>query len=346
MRRATSEQRAERAQRVLLLGAEQAVALTAPQPRGERHRHPRPAVGARPGGRAERGLAVVPQPQRALQAAQPAPGALERAAVPLRGLQREHGHRRVVVAEQVAGDVAERRRPHEAESVAERDLAGVDHEPLDASEDDRQRAVAVGGRLELGVRGREARSVPREIGRLGPHRGEERLQPGVGLGAGIRSGHALAAVHEVAPELRERGEALGRRGVGRQAPEHADALGDEAAGQRLVAVQRRRRPGGWGGGRQLERDLGAAGDLLGELPGGLLHEGGQRVVQRAVVHAPPIRRGQRRSSRGRTNAVWIAAAAADGTAVRRRRRRRPARAPRRSRPARQATRCRRCASTR
>ena len=43
---------------------------------------------------------------------------------------------------------------------------------------------------------------------------------------------------------------------------------------------------------ELERDLGAAGHLLGELPGGLLHEGRERVVQRAVVHAPPIRRAR------------------------------------------------------
>ena len=36
---------------------------------------------------------------------------------------------------------------------------------------------------------------------------------------------------------------------------------------------------------QLEGDLGAAGDLLGELPRGLLDKGGERVVERAVVHA-------------------------------------------------------------
>ena len=48
---------------------------------------------------------------------------------------------------------------------------------------------------------------------------------------------------------------------------------------------------------QLERDLGAAGDLVGELPGGLFDEGGERIVQRAVVHALPVRRSGRRSSR-------------------------------------------------
>ena len=53
---------------------------------------------------------------------------------------------------------------------------------------------------------------------------------------------------------------------------------------------------------QLERDLGAAGDLVGELPGGLLDEGGERVVQRAVVHDAPVRRGRRRSSRAGTGA--------------------------------------------
>ena len=53
-RRAARDEPAERAQRVLLLGAEQAVAGRAAQAAGERDRHPGAAVGARPGGRAER----------------------------------------------------------------------------------------------------------------------------------------------------------------------------------------------------------------------------------------------------------------------------------------------------
>ena len=78
------DEAAERAQRVLLLGGEQAVAGRAAQAGGERDRHPGAAVGAGPGGRAERRLGVVPQAQRGLQAAQPAAGGLERAAVAAR----------------------------------------------------------------------------------------------------------------------------------------------------------------------------------------------------------------------------------------------------------------------
>jgi len=48
---------------------------------------------------------------------------------------------------------------------------------------------------------------------------------------------------------------------------------------------------------ELEGHLCAARDLLGELPGGLLHERGQGVVQRAVVHALRVLRRGARSSR-------------------------------------------------
>ena len=73
---------------------------------GERDGHPGAAVGARPGGRAERGLGVVPQPQRGLQPAQAATRVLERAAVALLGLEREHGDRGVRVLGQAGGSVA------------------------------------------------------------------------------------------------------------------------------------------------------------------------------------------------------------------------------------------------
>ena len=76
-----------------------------------------------------------------------------------------------------------------------------------------------------------------------------------------------------------------------------------------VAVQGRGGPGVRAHLHQLERDLGPAGDLVGELPGGFLDEGGERVVQRAVVHEPRVRRGRRRSSRP--------GAAARGIAIRR-----------------------------
>ena len=45
----------------------------------------------------------------------------------------------------------------------------------------RQRAARVGGVLELVVGGLEARLVEDEVGHVGPHRAEERLQRGVGL---------------------------------------------------------------------------------------------------------------------------------------------------------------------
>ncbi len=76
-RRPARDERAERAQRVLLLGREQAVAGRAAQAGGERDREPGRAVGPRPRRRPERRLGVVPQPQRGLQPAQPAARLLE-----------------------------------------------------------------------------------------------------------------------------------------------------------------------------------------------------------------------------------------------------------------------------
>ena len=48
---------------------------------------------------------------------------------------------------------------------------------------------------------------------------------------------------------------------------------------------------------QLEGHLGTAGDLLGELPRGLLDEGSEGVVQGAVVHAAVVRPSRAASSR-------------------------------------------------
>ena len=108
-RGAAGDQGAERAQRVLLLGREQAVAVHAAQAGGERDRQPRAAVRAGPGDRGERRLGVVPQAQRGLQPAQPAAGRLERGRLAGRGLEVQHGDRRVVVAVQVGRGVEQRR---------------------------------------------------------------------------------------------------------------------------------------------------------------------------------------------------------------------------------------------
>ena len=89
------------------------------------------AVGARPGGRAERGLGLVPQAQRGLQPAQAAAGLLEPGVL----LQRQHGDRRELVAAQLGRDVLQRDAADERHALAERDLVGVDHEPVDGRDD-------------------------------------------------------------------------------------------------------------------------------------------------------------------------------------------------------------------
>ena len=214
-----------------------------------------------------------------------------------RALEREQRDRRHLVVADVARRVLERAGADEREPVAERQLLRLDHQAVDRSEHDRQRAAVVRHGLELRVGLCEARGVEGELGRLRPDGGQERLQRGVGLRAAVRTGRAAPAGLQVGRQVGQHGQPLRGGGVGGQAHEHADALADEVAGQRPVAVQGRRGPRVRAHLHQLERDLGAAGHLVGELPGGFLYEGGERVVQRAVVHALPVRRRKRRSCR-------------------------------------------------
>ena len=249
-------------------------------------------------------------------------------------LQRQDRDGRELVAAQLRRDVLERHAADERDALAERDLVGVDHEPLDGRDDDGQRDAAVRGVLELREGGGEALVVVGEVGRVGPHRGDERLQRGVGQRACVGALRAAAAGAEVAGEVRQSHHPLDGRDVRGQPRERAGALGEEPLGQRAVAVQR---AGAASLLDQLEGDLRAARDLVGQLPGRLLHEGGEGVVQRSVVHAPRVRRSAGGSCR--TNACLQSGGAA-------RRRRRPTRRPGRRSPRRRATRSRRSASTR
>ena len=174
-RRATPDQAAERTQGVFLLGGQQAVTGRAAQPCGKRDGHPRAAVGPSPGRRAERGLGVVPQARRGLQPAQAAAGVLERAPVAAAGLQRQHRDGGVRVVGEAGRRVGERRRAHQREALAERDLDGFDHEPFDGGDHDRQLAAVVGDLLELGVGDAEALGVEDEVGGVGPDGAEEGL---------------------------------------------------------------------------------------------------------------------------------------------------------------------------
>ena len=121
--------------------------------------------------------------------------------------------------------VGQRRAADEREPVAERDLVGLDHEALDGREHDRQRAAVVGDLLELVVGGVEALGVVDEVGGVGPHRGEERLQRGVGLRARSPAGARRPRALQVGGQVGQRGEALRGGGVGRQPREHPERAG-------------------------------------------------------------------------------------------------------------------------
>ena len=249
-------------------------------------------------------------------------------------LEREDGDGGELVAAQLGRRVLQGHAADERHPVAERHLVGLDHEPVDRRDDDGQRDAAVDGRLELGERGGEALVVVGEVGRVGPHRGDERLQRGVGLRARVRAGRAAAAGAQVGRQIGQAHHPLHGGDVGGQPRQRAGTLGQEALGQRLIAVQRR---GGAALLDQLEGDLGAARHFFGQLPGRLLHEGGQGVVQRSVVHAPRVRRCGDGSCRAQ------ACLQSGGCATRRRG---PRRAPARTSLPRRATHSRRSASTR
>ena len=181
-RRAAGDERAERAQRVLLLGREQAVAAR------------------RGAGRWRAGSRATAPPSVRAQAVGPSAGSASshsRSAVCSRrsrrpacsrlgvavALEREHGDGRVLVAAQLGRRVGERDAADERQAVAERDLVGLDHEPVDGRDDERERAARVDGLLELGVGGAKrcgsnAKSVASAHIAV-----EERLQRGVGLRA-------------------------------------------------------------------------------------------------------------------------------------------------------------------
>ncbi len=109
-----------------------------------------------------------------------------------------------------------------------------------------------------------------EVGGVGPDGAEEGLQRAVGERPRVARRDPPAAALEVGRQVRQRRQPLRGERVGRKPRQHPDALRDEAPGQRAIAVQRR------GPGRrrvELEGDLGAAGHLLGQLPGSLLYEG-------------------------------------------------------------------------
>ena len=215
-RRAPGDQGAERAQRVLFLAGEQAVAGVAAHAGRERHGAPGAAFGACPRGRAERRLGVVPQPQRGLEPAQAPAGVLERAAVAGRGVERQHRDRAHRVGAQLLRHVAQRLGAHEREPVAERHLVALEHEALDGREHDGQRAVAVGGVLELLEGGVEPLTVEREVARLGPDGGEEDLQRGVGLGAGVGRRRAAPTDLQIGREVGQGLQALDGGGIGRE----------------------------------------------------------------------------------------------------------------------------------
>ena len=206
------DEAAERAQRVLLLGGQQAVAGRAAQAAGERDRHPARCrrCAPRPSGRAR----ARRRPTGAARSAAGAGGGRRprargrrRASSPARARRRWRAGRRRDPAGASASVVART----SAQALTERHLVGLDHEPLDRREHDGELAAAVGDLLELGVGGAEALGVEDEVGGVAPDRAEEGLQRAVGQGARVAGGHAAAALAQVAGQVGQLREALRRR---------------------------------------------------------------------------------------------------------------------------------------
>ena len=183
---------------------------------------------------------------------------------------------------------------HERQPLAERHLGRGDLDAQQRRDDDGLGAPVVERGLDLGVGALEALGAQREVGRLLEHAAEEDAQGELGAGTRLGGIAALAARLEVVAQAAQPRERVHGGQEARQPREQADALLDEVRRQRAVAVQRAvAAPAA----DDLEGDLGAVGGLGGELPGGLLDEGGEGAMELAVVHGRAVRRGPVLSSR-------------------------------------------------
>ena len=275
-------------------GADDDRLLAAPAEGAERERLPRRAAGARPGQRPEADAGAVVEAQRREQPAQAHAGVGDRRRVARGRLPAHHdeqvraaragrpeGVRRSVLGEGVA--------LHERQPLAERHLGRGDLDAQQRRDDDGLGAPVVERGLDLGVGALEALGAQREVGRLLEDAAEEDAQGELGAGARLGGVAALAARLEVVAQAAQPRERVHGGQEARQPREQADALLDEVRRQRAVAVQRAvAAPAA----HDLEGDLGAVGGLGGELPGGLLDEGGQGAMELAVVHGRAVRRGR------------------------------------------------------
>ena len=285
-RRAARDQRAERAQLVLLVDRHQQRVVEAMAERPERERLPRPAARARPGQRPEGEAARLVQAQRGEQPAQAHARMGDRRGVARRGLPAQHGEQMGVrgarrpqrLARRV---VRQRLAVHERQAVAERQLGRADGQAQQRGDDHRLGAPVVQRGLQLVVGAGQAVGRELEVGRVLEHAREEGAQRRPRRARGRRAAPARRATLQVVREPAAGRQRAERGQMRRQAAEQALALGDEVAGQRPVAVQRRVAPAG---GDDLERHVGAVGGQRVELPGRLLREGGERGVELAVSH--------------------------------------------------------------
>ena len=137
LRRPARDERAERAQLVLLLGRQQAVAGAAG---AARWRAGSPATASRRCAPTRSGRARArPRPTAAARSAAGA-AAGRPARAPASCSERQHRDGRELVAAQLRRASWSVDAADERHALAERDLVGVDHEPLDGRDDDGQRA--------------------------------------------------------------------------------------------------------------------------------------------------------------------------------------------------------------
>ena len=171
---------------------------------------------------------------------------------------------------------------HERQPVAELDPLGLHPGAAQRRDHAGAHGVAVEGHLDLAVHAVEALLGEAEAGGVLVQPLEHRLKRRLGL-------LAAQAVH-AQPGGRAGSELVAGLRAGGQLAQPRPALREERAGARLVAVEGR--PAAGALVDDVELDLGAGLQVVGEQRRGLQREVPQRVVESTVTHGSRIRAGR------------------------------------------------------
>ncbi len=281
--RAARDEVAEGAQLVLLLGGHDQHPVRAAA-RAERQRSPFAPADPSPRERAERHAAVAEQPQRAQQVLQDLAAAGDRLSrVVFSGGERDDqvlGAAGLSAGERSLGQTLEDVRLDDRQAGCERELARADREPVQGGDERRLSGAGERRALQARERGAQPLGTQLEVGLFVEHLRQQREDRRTDARARVRSRRLRVHVREIPVEAVEALEQPRGVAVARQALQLGAAFGDELAGQRAVAVQRRgARTSARSLRLELERHLRAGRERRAQLARSRLDELGQRRLE-------------------------------------------------------------------